>query len=166
MFKWKKMGRIFIPQDVPDRKWLKEFAQAPSALVFDKFVRVYFSCRPFPDENGQYVSYTSYVDFDRDNLSKIVKIADAPILELGGVGTFDEFGTYPVSAIRRGDDVMAYYGGWTRCESIPFTVSIGAAVSHDDGATFTKLGEGPLLTSNINDPFVLSGPKIRNFSGK
>ena len=166
MFKWRKQGRIFIPQDVHGREWLREFSQAPATLLFDKFVRVYFSCRPLPDVNGQYVSYTSYVDFDRNDLSKIVNMADAPILELGGVGAFDEFGVYPVSVIRNGADVLAYYGGWTRCESIPFTVSIGVAISHDDGATFTKLGEGPLLTSNIDDPFVLSGPKIRFFRGQ
>jgi hypothetical protein len=166
MFKWEKLGRIFIPQNVPDREWLKEFAQAPSVLVFDKFIRVYFSCRPLPDKNGQYVSYTSYVDFDRANLSRIVNIANSPILELGETGAFDEFGIYPVSVIRRGADILAYYGGWTRCESIPFTVAIGMAISHDDGTTFTKLGKGPLLSSSINDPFVLSGPKIRNFNGK
>lgn len=163
MFKWKKLGRVFVPQNVSDREWLKEFAQAPATLVFDEFVRVYFSCRPLPDKNGQYVSYSSYVDFNRRDLTKIVNIANAPILKLGGVGTFDEFGTYPVSVIRSGPAVLAYYGGWTRCESIPFTVSIGAAISYDDGATFTKLGEGPLLTSNVSDPFVLSGPKIRKF---
>lgn len=166
MFKWEKLGRVFIPQSVPDRDWLKEYAQAPASLVFDDFVRVYFSCRPLPDENGQYASYSSFVDFDRHDLTKIVNIAKAPILELGGVGTFDEFGTYPVSVIRRGADILAYYGGWTRCESIPFTVSIGAAVSHDNGVTFEKLGEGPLLTCDINDPFVLSGPKVRIFGGK
>jgi predicted GH43/DUF377 family glycosyl hydrolase len=166
MFKWKKLGRTFIPQSVPGREWLKEFAQAPATLLFDDFVRVYFSCRPSPDENRQYVSYSSYVDFDRHDLSRIVRIANAPILKLGGLGTFDEFGTYPVSVIRRGSEVLAYYGGWTRCESIPFTVSIGAAISHDNGETFTKLGEGPLLTSDINHPFVLSGPKVRIFHGQ
>ena len=31
------------------RPWLAEFAQAPATLVFDDFVRVYFSCRPPPD---------------------------------------------------------------------------------------------------------------------
>src|ERR1700674_5078371 len=97
MFKWNKLGRIFIPQNVPDREWLKEFAQAPSVLLFDKFVRVYFSCRPLPDENGQYVSYTSYADFDRDDLSRMMNVSNAPNLELGGVGTFDEFGIYPGS---------------------------------------------------------------------
>lgn len=165
MFKWNKLGRIFIPQNVSGREWLKEFAQAPSTLIFEKFVRVYFSCRPLPDQNGQYVSYTAYVDFDRGDLTKIVGLATVPILQLGGVGTFDEFGIYPVSVIRRGSYIQAYYGGWTRCESIPFTVAIGTAISRDNGETFTKLGDGPLLTSNLNDPFVLSGPKIRNFGG-
>ena len=68
MFKWKKLGRVFNPQEVEGRSWLKEFAQAPSVLIFDNFVRVYFSCRPLPDKNGQYVSYSAYVDLDRNNL--------------------------------------------------------------------------------------------------
>lgn len=166
MFKWQKLGRIFNPQEVSGRSWLKEFAQAPAALIFETFVRVYFSCRPGPDSNGQYVSYTAYVDFDRNDLSKIVNIAEKPILDLGEVGAFDEFGIYPVSVIRRNSEILAYYGGWTRCESIPFTVSIGVAISHDNGVTFTKLGNGPLLTSSITDPFVLSGPKVRRFNDK
>lgn len=166
MFKWNKLGRIFNPQEVEGRSWLKEFAQAPSVLIFDNFVRVYFSCRPLPDKNGQYVSYSAFIDLNRNNLFEIVNIAITPILELGELGTFDEFGTYPVSVIRRDDYILAYYGGWTRCESIPFTVAIGVAISHDNGETFTKLGKGPVLSCNIHDPFVLSGPKIRRFNDR
>lgn len=166
MFRWQKLGRIFNPQDVSGRPWLKEFAQAPATLVFDTFVRIYFSCRPEPDIEGQYVSYTGFVDFDRTDLFKILRIAEQPILPLGDVGTFDEFGIYPVSVIRQNEDIIAYYGGWSRCESIPFTVSIGAALSHDNGITFSKMGPGPLLTSNVLDPFVLSGPKVRIFNNK
>lgn len=163
MFNWKKLGRIFVPQDIPGRSWLKNFAQAPCALVLDTVLRVYFSCRPLPDAQGNYVSYTGYVDFDRHDLSTIVAVSANPILPLGELGTFDEFGIYPVSVVRSGSDVLAYYGGWTRCESIPFTVSIGLAISHDDGTTFQRQGKGPLITSNVNDPFVVSGPKIRRF---
>ena len=68
MFKWKKLGRIFNPADIKNISWLKEFAQAPAVLVFDDFIRVYFSCRPLPDENGQYVSYSAYIDLNRKNL--------------------------------------------------------------------------------------------------
>ena len=71
MFKWKKLGKIFTPQEVKGRSWLKEFAQAPATLVFDNFVRVYFSCRPLADQGGQYVSYSAYVDLDRADLFKV-----------------------------------------------------------------------------------------------
>lgn len=165
MFKWKKRGRIFIPQDVKNIDWLKNFAQAPAVLKFDDFMRVYFSCRPNPDENGQYVSYSAYVDLNRKNLFEIINIAKEPIFKLGARGTFDEFGTYPTSVIRKGDEVLAYYAGWTRCESVPFNVAIGAGISKNNGETFEKIGSGgPLLSYSINEPFVLSGPKIRQYN--
>ncbi len=163
MFKWKKLGKVFTPQDVEGRFWLKEFAQAPATLVFDDFVRVYFSCRPPVDNNGQYVSYSAFVDLDRTDLFKVLNVASDPILSLGGLGEFDEFGSYPVSIIRNGAEVRAYYGGWTRCESVPFNVAIGMATSFDGGATFNKLGTGPILSYSPDEPFVLSGPKIRRF---
>lgn len=166
MFKWKKLGRIFNPQNVTDRVWLQEYAQAPATLVFDSFVRVYFSCRPHPDEKGRYVSYSAFADFNRNDLTEIVNISKTPILELGKPGTFDEFGTYPVSVIRNGDHMLAYYAGWTRCKSVPFNVAIGVAKSTNNGETFTRLGDGPVLSYSIDEPFILSGPKIRRFGGR
>jgi hypothetical protein len=163
---WTRLGRIFDPTEVQHLSWMKEFAQAPSAVIFPGFVRVYFSCRPPADAGGQYVSRSAYVDLDRADLRRIVAIAHEPILPLGGRGTFDEFGTYPVSVIRRDDALWAYYGGWTRCQSVPFNVAIGAAVSHDDGVSFTKVGAGPVLSSSLAEPFVISGPKIRRFDGR
>lgn len=164
MFTWKKLGRVFTPQEIEGRSWLKEFAQAPATLIFDDFVRVYFSCRPQADENGQYVSYSAYVDLDRGDLFKIRDVSSTPILTLGGLGEFDEFGTYPVSVIRSGNEVHAYYAGWTRCESVPFNVAIGMATSRDEGKNFTKRGTGPILSYSPDEPFVLSGPKIRRFN--
>jgi hypothetical protein len=163
MFQWKKLGKVFTPQEVEGRAWLQEFAQAPATLVFDDFVRVYFSCRPKADAEGQYVSYSAFVDLDCIELFKIRHVAEHPILSLGGRGEFDEFGTYPVSVIRNGDEVRAYYAGWTRCESVPFNVAIGMAISSDCGITFAKVGNGPVLSYSPDEPFVLSGPKIRHF---
>lgn len=165
MFHWKKLGRPFIPQEVEGRSWLKEFSQAPATLMFDDFVRVYFSCRPRPDANGQYVSYSAWVDLERSNLFRIRRIAAHPMLQLGELGTFDEFGTYPVSVTREGESVLAFYAGWTRCESVPFNVAIGTAISTDGGETFKRLGNGPSLSYSLDEPFVLSGPKIRRFNG-
>jgi len=165
-FKWKKLGRIFNPLDIKNRFFLKEFAQAPATLIFEDFIRVYFSCRPSPDHNGQYVSYSTFVDLDRKDLFKIVNVGKKPILDLGHLGTFDEFGTYPVSVIKHGDQLWAYYGGWTRCESVPFNVAIGLGISRDSGETFEKIGNGPILSYSPDEPFVISGPKIRFFNNK
>ena len=126
------MGKVFTPGEITNRPWLKEFAQAPAVLLFDNFVRVYFSSRPLADERGQYVSYSAYVDLDRKNLFKICGVSESPILQLGGLGSFDEFGTYPVSVIRHQDELRAYYAGWTRCESVPFNVAIGMAISRNE----------------------------------
>ncbi|MDP3921143.1 MAG: glycosylase [Candidatus Omnitrophota bacterium] len=164
MFKWTKLGRVFNPQDVGNKTWLKEFAQAPSVLIFDDFVRVYFSCRPLPDSEGQYVSYSGFVDLDKNNLFGILNVSENPILELGDLGDFDEFGTYPTSVIRHGKDIRVYYGGWTRCESVPFNVAIGLGISHDCGATFKKYGKGPVLSYTPDEPFLIGGPKIRKFN--
>jgi hypothetical protein len=163
MFTWKKLGKVFSPGEQHGRHWLQTFAQAPATLMFDDFVRVYFSCRPRPDANGQYVSYSAFVDLDRRDLFKVRRLSDQPILPLGATGTFDEFGIYPVSVVRHAGEVRAYYAGWTRCESVPFNVAIGCATSRDDGETFARLGPGPVLGYSPDEPFVMSGPKIRRF---
>jgi len=110
------------------------------------------------------VSYSAYVDLDRTDLFRLRHVGERPILSLGGLGEFDEFGIYPVSVIRNGTEVRAYYAGWTRCESVPFNVAIGMATSCDGGETFSKLGKGPVLSYSPDEPFVLSGPKIRCFN--
>jgi predicted GH43/DUF377 family glycosyl hydrolase len=165
VFTWKKLGLVFSPQNVPGRPWMREFAQAPCALVLADVIRVYFSCRPEADASGQYVSYSSFVDLDRGDPTRVVRVADRPILPLGATGTFDEFGTYPVSVIEDGSRLVAFYGGWTRCESVPFDVAIGSAVSTDGGETFARVGPGPVLGRSLHEPFIVGGPKVRRFGG-
>lgn len=162
-FQWQKLGKVFDPNAYSGRPWLASFAQAPATLILEDVVRVYFSCRPLPDANGQFTSYSSWVDLDRTDLTRVVRVADAPVLPLGETGTFDEFGTYPISVIQTDDGVLAYYAGWTRCESVPFNVAIGAALSRDGGAHFEKLGPGPIIGYSPDEPFIMSGPKIRKF---
>ena len=163
-FIWEKLGKIFDPTRVADRPWLREFAQAPSVVELEDCLRVFFSCRPGPDKHGQYVSYSAWVDLDKSNLRSVIRVAEQPVLSLGDTGSFDEFGTYPISVLRDDSGLRAFYAGWTRCESVPFNVAIGSAISHDDGASFEKLGRGPTLSYSLNEPFILSGPKIRKFN--
>lgn len=161
---WKKLGQVFDPAHHPNcPDWMVDFAQAPNVIVFDDYVRVFFCCRPAPDANRQFVSRFAYVDLDRADLFRIIKIADRPLLPLGDLGTFDEFGTYPVSVCRDGSGLIAIYGGWTRCESVPFNISLGLARSTDDGNSFTKYGPGPVLSHSADEPFTITSPKIRRY---
>ena len=160
-FEWEKRRLLFSPARDAALDWMDAFAQASSVLERDTYVRIYFSCRPKPVD-GRYVSYSGYVDVDKQDF-RILQVSERPVLELGARGTFDEFGVYPFSAIDVGDEVHAYYGGWTRTVSVPFNVNIGKAVSRDGGQTFERVGPGPILSYTLDEPFILSGPKIRRF---
>lgn len=167
MFKWQKLGRIFNPLNYENRPdWMSEYTQSPTTIIFNDFVRVFFCCRSKQDKNSKFVSYSAYVDLDKKNLSNIINIAKAPLIKLGRKGCFDEFGTYPLSVIREKREIWAYYAGWTRCGSVPMNTAIGFAKSNDNGETFEKLGEGPVLAQSIYEPTLISGPRIKKFNNK
>ncbi len=166
MYQWEKKGLVFCPQECVQRPyWRWEYAQGQNTLLYDDFIRIYVCSRQKPDVQGRTVSRVSYVDVSRDNPCKIIKIGEKPVLEPGGLGEFDEFGTYPFSVVRYGDRIYGYYGGVTRGESVPFYVSIGCAVSEDGGETFQKTGPGPVLTASLHEPFMICSPKVRIFQG-
>ena len=164
MFRWKKLGRIFNPIDFAGQGWMQEYAQAPSVVIFDNYVRIYFSSRALPDEDGMYISRLGYIDVNRHDLFEVMKVCENPILSLGNLGTFDEFGTYPASVIKTNESIRVYYAGWTRCVSVPINVAIGFAISNDHGDTFERIGDGPVLSYTPDEPFVLGSPKIRKFN--
>ena len=128
-----------------------------------EFVRVYFCGRPIADEFGNFVSRGMYADLVPGKTFKILKIGEFPILELGNLGEFDEFGTYPISVIRKFGSYYAFYGGWSRPKAVPFDVAIGLATSND-GEKFTKYGNGPIFGASPKEPFVITSPKIRYFN--
>jgi predicted GH43/DUF377 family glycosyl hydrolase len=167
--KWKKLGHIFDPttwDDGIDRPWMKTHSQCTHALILKDVIRVYFSCRPQNDKEGFAKSYTTFLDLDKNDLTKVIQVSDKPIMDLGGLGTFDEFAIYPSCTIEHENKILLYYAGWTRCQSTPFNTSIGLAISKDKGKTFSRIGPGPILSASTHEPFVLSGPKVRKFGDK
>ena len=166
MFRWEKLGKVFDPKDLNSESWMSEFAQSPTVLIREKTLRVYFCSRPEPSSEGLYLSYVSFIDLDRKNLLKVLRVCDRPVLSLGEYGTFDEFGTYPVTVIPDGEEIRIYYAGWTRCESVPFNAAIGLAISRDGGENFQRLGNGPVLSYTPDEPFLLGSPRVRRFNDK
>ncbi len=143
---------------------MQEYAQCPTPFILnDKVLRVYIACRPQRGSDLQYVSYPGYVDLARDELTRVVGISEEPLMPLGNPGAFDEFGIMPSSFVRKGDDIYAYYSGWTRMQSVPYTLAIGLAISRDGGYSFEKAGEGPVLGTSLNEPYFVTGPIVRVF---
>jgi predicted GH43/DUF377 family glycosyl hydrolase len=50
--------------------------------------------------------------------------------------------------------------GWSRCQGVPYHQAIGVAASHDGGTHFTRLGDGPVLTRSVNEPYVHNSPYV------
>ncbi len=161
--KWKKLGKIFDPTEHQLSDNCLEFAQSPQTLVFDKMVRVYFSTRE-KDKSGKYLSHISYVDFDK-TFERIVSISNSTVISLGNLGCFDEHGIFPMNVVRDKNRVLAYTTGWNRKISVSADASIGLAISNDEGQTFSKLGDGPVMTASLNEPFLVCDAFVAIFGG-
>lgn len=167
MFKWTKLGKVFNPSEAKTADWMQEYAQLPSPLIISEdVIRVYFATRPQRDAELQYVSRSGYVDLDRSDLTKVLHISHKPVLELGDIGSFDEFGSMTSSFVKFEEKIYAYYTGWTRLQSVPYTMAIGLGISSDGGKSFSKIGNGPIMSSSFNEPYVISGPVVKIIDGK
>lgn len=156
MFVWNKKGVIFSP----DKRfsWMYSHAQCPYPVDFGEFIRVYFSTRE-KYENGMSRAYGGFVDLDKDNLKQVINISSEPVIDLGGLGEFDEFGSMPGSVIRHNNKFYLYYCGWTRAVSTPYNWEIGLAES-SDGVKFIKCGRGPLIGDSMDEPYLHACPIV------
>ncbi len=161
--KWKKLGKIFDPSNHKLANNCLGFAQSPQALVFDDFVRIYFSTRE-QDASGKFLSHVSYVDFDK-NFKHIKNVANHTVIPLGDLGCFDEHGIFPINVLRNENKIVAYTTGWNRKVSVSADASIGFAYSEDNGLTFKKLGKGPVMTASLHEPFLVCDAFVKIFNG-
>lgn len=160
--KWIKRGKIFDPTKHNLANDCFEFAQSPQTIVFDSFVRIYFSTRK-KDSNGKFLSHIAFVDMNK-RLTEIKQISTDTVIELGKLGNFDEHGIFPINPLRVGDKIFAYTCGWSRRVSVSVETSIGLAISEDDGLTFHKIGEGPILSSSLNEPALVGDAFVQVYN--
>src|SRR5262245_28409541 len=148
--RWKKLGRIFDPGKFKLPNGCVGFAQSPQALLFEDFVRIYFSTRAV-DARGKYISHIAYVDMEK-NLHDVRAVAQRCVIEPGKLGCFDEHGIFPMNVVRRGELVYGYTCGWSRRVSVSVETAVGLAISRDGGFTFQMIGDGPVLAVSIHEP--------------
>lgn len=165
MLRWEKLGKIFDPRGHTLSDGCTEFAQYPQALLFEDFVRIYFSARRRDPQDGMYTSHVCFVDMDK-MFKTIFRVSNHTVIELGKLGCFDEHGIFPLNVVRHGDRICGYTCGISRRVSVPVDASIGFALSTDGGWTFRRIGDGPILTSTLHEPFLMADPFVRWFEGR
>jgi hypothetical protein len=162
--KWKKLGKIFDPTQHMLPNDCEQFAQSPQALVFDDFVRIYFSTRAVDKRNGKYLSHIAFVDMHK-NLCDVIRVADKTVIPLGAMGCFDEHGIFPMNVVHHGDTILGYTCGWSRRVSVSVDTAIGLAISRDNGLTFQRLGDGPVLAASLHEPCLVGDGFVKVIGG-
>ena len=162
--RWVGLGKIFDPTEHALANGCVQFAQSPQALVFDDFVRIYFSTRSL-DGSGKFLSHIAFVDMHK-NLRDVIRVSDRTVISLGRLGCFDEHGIFPMSVVRVGDAVYGYTCGWNRRVSVSVDTAIGLAISRDDGLTFQRIGDGPVLAASLHEPCLVGDGFVKIMGDK
>jgi hypothetical protein len=160
---WTKLGLIFQPEKHVLPNGCCEFAQSPQALVLRDRVRIFFSTRS-REASGKFLSHIAFADFDR-SMRNLVGASSAPVISLGKLGSFDEHGIFPMNVLKHNGSIYGFTSGWSRRVSVSVETSIGLAQSHDGGLTFQRLGDGPVLSSSLQEPLLVGDPFVLVVSG-
>jgi hypothetical protein len=153
--KWKKQGIIFVPE-AGKSDLMSSHAAIPFAEVYNKeMLRIYFSSR---NRNGKSLPFS--LDVDLNEPSRILSVSSEPLFCLGELGTFDDSGIMPSCVVQDKGRKYLYYIGWNPQVSVSYRLSIGLAISEDNGSTFKKYSIGPICDRDINEPYFNTAPYV------
>ena len=154
-FEWQRKGLLIRPD--PTRWWMRTHAMVPTPhLREDGVHRIYFSGRN--DDNQSHIGWADIAL--NDGLAAVIEISKEPVLTPGNLGTFDDNGVTPSCAIRIDNEVLLYYIGWNPGSTTRMNIFGGLAVSTDDGDSFTRWSEAPILERSIMDPYINTAPFV------
>ena len=158
--RWKKRGVIFQVDN--QYEWMAHHACVPVAdKISEQVLRIYFGPR---DRAGR--TRTAFINVDADDPSRILRVHDRPVLDLGKPGTFDDSGVMPSCIVNQGGRKYLVYIGWNQGVTVPYRNAVGLAVSDDDGLTFTRVFEGPIVDRTRFEPYFCASPYVMVDEGR
>jgi hypothetical protein len=150
--KWKKHGLIYCHTNAEGEA---AYTTVPFVKhIKDDIFRIYFSPR---DEENR--SYPFFIDMDLFSRA-VHNVAVQPLIEPGGLGTFDDAGCVLFQVLEHESNRYLFYSGWTLAKRVPFTFFIGLATAKQGSEQFTKYSLAPVLGPNKMDPFLAGAPWI------
>lgn len=158
--KWRDLA--WIPAPIARTEWSTSHAQLPVAIPRggDEY-RILVACR-----DSQQRSSVGWVDIDLREPSRVQRVAAQPVLTPGSLGNADDHGIYPSCIATCGDALYLYTIGWNPGVRRPlFYSTIGLAISHDGGNSFTRYSPAPIMARSAHDPCLVTGPCVRKAGG-
>lgn len=132
----------------------------PNGIFIERdILRIFFSMR-----NANNSSQPNFFDYDLSN-KRIVFENKTPLLALGDLGSFDDSGVMPTCILERENTLWMYYIGWNLCKTVPFRNSIGLAFSMDNGLTFRRAFDGPILDRTKSEPYFVASCCVVSHEG-
>jgi len=153
--KWIKKNKIFEITDKLRKPWMNSFATVPLLDKHNENCKIYFSTRDIDNR-----SHIGCLEVEINDVLKVKKIFNEPILTPGELGTFDDNGVMPSCIVNHNDKKYLYYIGWNKGSNVRFHTSIGLAVSEDNGKSFKKKSKGPILDRDYVEPHFCSNPYV------
>jgi hypothetical protein len=150
---WERRGLLFAPPT--HRPWMMSHAALPIAHAIGDRHRVYFSAR-----DAQSRARIGYVELDMAEPGRILTVSETPVLDLGELGTFDDSGVTGSCLVAHEGRLYLYYSGWSLGVTVPFYFYVGLAVSDDDGLSFARVSQAPVLERNAVDPYLTASPWV------
>ena len=153
---WRKKGRICGIDTLPFIEWYKLNCMCPTPfLLNNETIRIYVA---FCDEFNQ--GRIGYLDVLASNPSVITGFSNEPVLDVGKKGRFDENGVLPTSLVYDNGKLYLFYCGFQKQVGVPYTSLCGIACSKDEGKTFARVKETPLLERVDGELFIRTGAFI------
>lgn len=151
--KWKKLGLIYTPKK--EYLWSLSHAMLPVPFrISDEVIRVFLT---FCDEFG--VGRPGFIDILSSNPTTVVNFSTKPLLDIGSAGCFDDNGVIASSVIRLDDGtIYMYYVGFEQCKKIRYRLLTGLALSYDNGESFTRYSQVPILERSDEEALFRCGP--------
>jgi hypothetical protein len=151
--KWRKLGLVWCP--VGDDWWARSHATLPTPLrLSETVIRVFVNCL---DDQGR--GRPIYVDVDASDPTRVLGISTKALLDVGAPGCFDDNGVCVVSVTRvNGGPIYMYYAGFELCANIRYRIFTGLAISHDNGDTFERYSQVPVLDRTQDELYFRCGP--------
>jgi hypothetical protein len=158
--KVEKFGNVFKPSG--EFPWSKTHAQVPFPIQLnEKVIRVFFATR---DEQSR--SSVSFVDLDSVDPQKILNVHNAPCISPNTIpAAFDDSGTMPSWFTKEGRNITLYYTAWNKSDTASYRLSVGVADSVDEGVTFSRRFEGPVMDRGPHDPIWVGQPCVLKENG-